>query len=86
MSNGTSEDIVRTVKKLLELLSEQYPSRNQRHNVTLAENGVLEVTLFLGETWQAFWIEEGDLDDSAEIACANIVKEMDTMYQDGWVR
>lgn len=47
----------------LELLNKRIPpGEGQRHNLTLNNNGKLELTLMLGEKYVPFQLEEIDLD------------------------
>lgn len=64
---------MRQTQKLLAILETILPPGNgQRHNITLGNNGLPELTLMLGERYCPVYLEEADLDKSPAVLALEI--------------
>lgn len=65
---------MRIARELLRLLTIALPPREgARHALALLTDGRLEVSLIIGDTWEAYVLDEADLDLTAEALSLEIL-------------
>lgn len=67
------------IKVFLQELNNQFPlpaGSKAKHNITLAENGIVSVTLFINDKWQSFGFTDADLVKDGVV----LAKEMRDSY------